>query len=252
MADTPLRPARTLLPAALALAAAMAGVGAGGCRDDTPPRFDGLVSAVADTPFSLRLGWTPAHDDETSAPFLEYRAFLADTPGGEDFGAPASYIFGTSGGVVGGLAPGKSTFVVVRATDGAGNMDANTVEKEVTTPPAGAPRSLRMDVVPLLVNQCTRAGQCHAPPTLQDAMDLSTAEGIYQSLVGQNAAEHPDLDRVKPGDSGQSYVVRKILGLVNGATDGERMPLASAGLPPLPDDEISVVREWIDEGALNN
>jgi hypothetical protein len=87
---------------------------------------------------------------------------------------------------------------------------------------------------------------------LAQGLDLSTAAAGYAALVGQPSSENSRLLRVKAGNSGQSYLVRKLLGLVNPLTEGERMPLASAGLPPLSDALIALVREWIDQGAADN
>jgi hypothetical protein len=56
----------------------------------------------------------------------------------------------------------------------------------------------------------------------------------------------PQLQRVAPGDPSNSYLYRKITGA--GIT-GERMPLQ---MPPLSDDKIRLVRDWIRRGAPND
>lgn len=89
---------------------------------------------------------------------------------------------------------------------------------------------------------CAVSG-CHTgsnPP-----MDLDLSNGEAEShLVGVDSREVPSLKRVAPGDPDDSYLVRKIEG--GPGIVGVRMPL---GRPPLPSEEITVIREWIANGA---
>jgi hypothetical protein len=82
-------------------------------------------------------------------------------------------------------------------------------------------------------------------------MNFNTAATAYTALMAQ-ALTRPELKRVLPGDSGQSFIVRKILGVVDPFRDGERMPPMSSGYPALADSDIALIREWIDQGAANN
>ena len=91
---------------------------------------------------------------------------------------------------------------------------------------------------------CASIG-CHDPLGQQSQMVL-TAGRAYTSIVNVNSVEMPQLARIRPGDVSNSYLYRKITGA--GIT-GERMPL---NLPPLSDDKIALVRNWIRRGAPND
>ena len=101
------------------------------------PSFAGLQSASActagpqqpgqTTPFTLT--WKAATDRLTPSAQIVYEVFVSSTPGGENFSkptwttAPGATSFRTPG-----LAAHGTFYFVVRARDGAGNLDANTVE----------------------------------------------------------------------------------------------------------------------------
>ena len=120
--------------------------------------------------------------------------------------------------------------------------------------------------------RCTTA--CHEPggegvdqtqPTssVPDSvpLDLSTKEAAYDSLVGPDGmgrksvqSKCGDLDdqlcglRVAPGDPDGSYIIHKLEGTdVSFATDP--MPRNST---PLSQVEISMIRDWIANGALSD
>jgi hypothetical protein len=91
---------------------------------------------------------------------------------------------------------------------------------------------------------CASIG-CHDTIGQQSQMVLSPGRA-YASTVNVASVEMPQLRRVQPGDPANSYLYRKITGA--GIT-GDRMP---QGLPPLPDDKIRLVRDWIRRGAPND
>jgi hypothetical protein len=64
-----------------------------------------------------------------------------------------------------------------------------------------------------------------------------------------NVASHekPSAIRVVPGDPDNSYIIQKLEGTAG--IEGVRMP---AGGPYLTADQISLIRQWIAAGALNN
>jgi hypothetical protein len=109
----------------------------------TPPTFGGLQSAFACTPGAQRpgqttpftLSWHAASDDVTPSSQILYDVYLASTPGGEHFSAPT---WTTAPGVTTFKTPGLpshgSFYFVVRARDGAGNEDANTLEVHGSDP----------------------------------------------------------------------------------------------------------------------
>src|SRR5262249_3386172 len=87
--------------------------------------------------------------------------------------------------------------------------------------------------------------QCHSGAGAPHGLRLDAANS-YALLVGVPSGEDAGLLRVKPGDPGNSYLIRKLEGT---ASSGERMP---AGLPPLPQADIDMIRQWITNGALQD
>ncbi|MEW5937690.1 MAG: hypothetical protein AB1665_07725, partial [Candidatus Thermoplasmatota archaeon] len=101
--------------------------------DTQPPVFAGLqtVTNVGDG-VSLDLSWNPATD---ATPPITYYIYRGTTPGGENFATPVGsttlLTYRDSG-----LTEGTTYYYVVRARDGNGYEDTNTVEKN------GTPESL--------------------------------------------------------------------------------------------------------------
>lgn len=91
---------------------------------------------------------------------------------------------------------------------------------------------------------CAVAG-CHDAFGRSAGLILS-ADQSWANIVNQPSTEAPGLDRVEPGDPDQSYLYRKVLGV--GIT-GERMPAFS---PPLSEESIRLIRDWIRRGAPND
>ncbi len=83
---------------------------------------------------------------------------------------------------------------------------------------------------------------CHAGAAAPRGLRLDAANS-YAMLVNVASVEVPALLRVNPGNPDDSYLVHKIEGT---AAVGARMPL---GGPPLPQDRIDLVRQWIAAGA---
>jgi hypothetical protein len=84
---------------------------------------------------------------------------------------------------------------------------------------------------------------CHNGAGAPEGLMLDAAHS-YADLVGVPSAEVPTLDRIKPGDPDNSYIIRKLTnapGIVGG-----QMPL---GETPLPQSTIDVIRQWITSGA---
>jgi hypothetical protein len=84
---------------------------------------------------------------------------------------------------------------------------------------------------------------CHSGANAPAGLRLDAANS-YLNLVAVPAREQPSLMRVAPGDANNSYLIQKLEGT---ASVGGRMP---AGLPPLPQSDIDVIRQWIGDGAL--
>jgi hypothetical protein len=84
---------------------------------------------------------------------------------------------------------------------------------------------------------------CHSGANAPAGLRLDAANS-YLSLVGVPSRQQPALMRVAPGDANNSYLIQKLEGT---AAVGARMP---AGLPPLPQSDINIIRQWIGDGAL--
>jgi hypothetical protein len=78
---------------------------------------------------------------------------------------------------------------------------------------------------------------------------LNLLEGqAYANLVNRASTQRPDVLRVNPGDSDNSYLIHKLEGQTS--IVGQRMPRTSG--PFLTDGQIRVIRRWIELGAPNN
>jgi hypothetical protein len=125
-----------LLLVALALTATQPA--AATSRDRTPPKFDGLVSAVTCVPgpvwdgrlTNYNLSWNPATDNRTRQRWIVYYIYIATKPGGEDFTQPYNHTPpGATSFQTDPLPSDQDFYFVVRARDLAHNMDSNTVER---------------------------------------------------------------------------------------------------------------------------
>ena len=108
--------------------------------------------------------------------------------------------------------------------------------------------SFSQQVQPILTDRCAFSG-CHA--STSPAVSQSLAEGLaYASTVSVPSQELPSMHRVEPGDPDQSYLVHKIQGThLDVGGSGLRMP---RGQEPLSDDQVRLIRAWIEQGARNN
>lgn len=86
---------------------------------------------------------------------------------------------------------------------------------------------------------------CHGADTPKEG--LSLVGPTHHLLVNQPSSEVPTRMLVLPADPGGSYLLEKISSAT--PTSGSRMPYASS---PLPDSEITAVRQWIELGAQDD
>jgi hypothetical protein len=108
--------------------------------DTKPPVFAGLQSASqcfggAARPgetHSVGLAWKAASDDVTPSSEIRYDIYMAARPGREDFSEPDWTTRGKTSFTTPSLPAGR--YFVVRARDGAGNEDRNTVEHQAENP----------------------------------------------------------------------------------------------------------------------
>jgi hypothetical protein len=96
------------------------------------------------------------------------------------------------------------------------------------------------DIQPIFDAECT---SCHSGASPSANLDLSDSSEI----IDVASDDVPSMDRVEPGDTSNSYLWHKIKGThgsVGGA--GSTMPRGGGSLTSA---EISLIGDWIDEGA---
>ena len=87
--------------------------------------------------------------------------------------------------------------------------------------------------------------QCHIGAAAPLGLRLDEASA-FAMLVNAPSTEVHSLNRVTPGDPDSSYIIQKLEGR---AAVGGQMPL---GQPPLPQETINVIRQWIQNGAAQS
>lgn len=103
---------------------------------------------------------------------------------------------------------------------------------EVKLPSGNETVSFSAQVAPILVEKCTG---CHLEARqARGGLNMTNFAGLLRG--GDNGP------MLKPGDSENSMLVKKLLG----TGGGNRMP---QGRDPLADESIALIRKWIDEGA---
>lgn len=116
-----------------------------------------------------------------------------------------------------------------------GDFQVNFV---VSTPVVAAPT---LDEIQASVfGPSCSSGGCHSgggasPPTI---LDLTTAQGSFDSMVGVDSIQASGTPVVDPGDPANSYLMQKLNGT---AGVGQRMPIGAPLNPALIED----VRQWI-------
>lgn len=93
------------------------------------------------------------------------------------------------------------------------------------------------------------SSDCHDATLPEASLDLSSVSASGMNLVNANSVQITERLRVAPNDSGASYLVNKVLG-VDIALGTSRMPLNDGGNVALCEEEISAIRQWIDDGAI--
>lgn len=86
---------------------------------------------------------------------------------------------------------------------------------------------------------------CHSGPSAPRGQDLSE-NFAYLKIVNVASVEQPALKRIAPGDTTNSYLIRKIQGTPG--INGVRMP--ADGPPYLTTAQIDSIRSWVFNGAL--
>jgi hypothetical protein len=97
-------------------------------------------------------------------------------------------------------------------------------------------------IQPIFNQNCALSG-CHAADTASGEMILDAGMS-YSNLVNVTSSEVAPDKRVVPGNSAVSYIIEKLTRVQ--PRSGSQMPLGSN---PLPDDQINLIKTWIDAGA---
>ena len=111
-----------------------------------------------------------------------------------------------------------------------------------TTAPSGLRSRLSSIQQYIYTPTCALSG-CHGGTNPQHELDLSNTVNSYANLVNVTSHENDALKRVDPGNSAQSWLIKKVNG------DG------TSAMPPtgmLSAATIDTIAAWIDAGALNN
>jgi hypothetical protein len=117
--------------------------------------------------------------------------------------------------------------------------------ERVDTPKVRPPVSFSKDIVPIISKNCM---PCHAEEQFNPS-ELSLDS--YDLLM--KGGKHGD--SVKPGKALESVFVQKLL---ENPPFGDRMPFdprkkrKKEPVKPLSDEDISIVTEWVNQGAKNN
>ena len=114
-----------------------------------------------------------------------------------------------------------------------------------TTPPPSTP-VLTADIASIQVNVLTPScgvSGCHVQGTAAFNLILDSVDASINNLINVPAGQVPSLLRVEPFDPDNSYLIQKL----EGTGAGAQMPF---GQPALDPSVITVVRQWISDGAL--
>lgn len=205
------------------------------CSDAVPPTFGGITSLTALDATRAELCWTAGSDNLTAPAALIYEVYAANTSGGQDFGARprVTTAAGETCTTVAALSPGTNYCFVVRARDGAGNRDNNTVERCQQMGPLPACIDYATMVQPLFDYNCTR---CHAGASAPQFLRLDRYEDVLAGSVRRS--------EVVACDPSASL----LLGKVSASPPlGRRMPFD--GPPYLTTQQQALLTQWVNEGA---
>lgn len=119
----------------------------------------------------------------------------------------------------------------------------------VNLPAPGEPVSLSNHVQTIFTAHCASCHRDGGGASVLVGIDirLDNASNSFATLVNQPSAQDSNFTLVKENDSANSLLYLKVSS--SNPPVGSRMPFLSS---PLSDDEIRVIKDWIDQGALNN
>jgi len=142
-------------------------------------------------------------------------------------------------------------FISIVSACGAGSgegLDGNGVPVGSQTPPDGGGGGEPPTVATLEEIQDTIftpiCSVCHTGALAPQGLRLDSLENSFAFLVNVSSEQRSELLRVDPGNADNSYLVNKIEGI---DIVQAQMPLGQAALSAT---QITLVRDWIDAGAL--
>lgn len=100
------------------------------------------------------------------------------------------------------------------------------------------------DIQPIFNASCTA---CHRSGGLAENRVHLTANESYEGLVNQASSQRSDWTLVVPGNSAESLLFLKVSS--DSPPVGSTMPLLGT---PLSSTDLGLIRDWIDQGALDN
>lgn len=120
-------------------------------------------------------------------------------------------------------------------------------EVNLPSDPVGRAVSFADDIQPIFNAKCI---SCHSEGSFAGivGIDMRLAEGqAYDSIVNQPSSQNTSFTLIEPGDADSSLLFLKVSS--NDPPVGSTMPLIGQTLSP---DELALLRDWIDQGALDN
>jgi len=151
----------------------------------------------------------------------------------------------------------KSANGTVALTATALDADSNTltsaalsvsVNNAAAPPPAVTLTQLQTQFFTPICSVCHNGSSSFLP-----GVQNLTAGNSFSNIVNVASIEVPSLDRIKPNDPTNSYMIKKLMG-TQGAGNGSQMPLGcgSASDPCLTQAQINMFISWVNAGAQNN
>lgn len=107
--------------------------------------------------------------------------------------------------------------------------------------------TLSIDLQPIFTARCATAG-CHNFATHQVGLNLAPGYA-YDNTVNVQAVFRPLWKRIVPFKPDSSFLVQVLLADPSKHPEISRMPL---GRPPLTDNQINTIINWVSRGALRN
>ncbi len=143
------------------------------------------------------------------------------------------------------LAAGTIAAAVVVAACG-GSSSSSPAAPTPSTGGGGGSTEVTLSTVQSQIFSAHCTG-CHGGSSPSAGMSLESGNA-YESLVNHASGEKQGATRVSPGDPANSYLIQKLQG--DPGIVGLRMP--RNGPPYLTDDQVNLVKSWIQAGAKNN